>query len=269
MKCRIKEAASRLLGMFETGMMPEAIARTMIRREAGDSRPCDEWSLGNQILMISQGSMDARGFKQWNEVGRHVKKGAKAIHILGPVTKTVKKIDEETEEAVEKVFIKGFRSIPVFRYEDTDGSELIRPDYEPVEYPPLWEAAKRLGFDVRYEPSNGSYWGSFHLSTGDITLHTHDPKTFYHELAHAVHGTFTELKGGQDPVQEIVAETTAAVLLQLQGITGYERYNFDYIRSYCRGKEPAQVVKTVMNVLADVEKVIQIILEAAGDQVAA
>ena len=46
MKCRIKEAATRLLEMFETGKMPEAIARTMIRRESGDNRPCDEWSLG-------------------------------------------------------------------------------------------------------------------------------------------------------------------------------------------------------------------------------
>ena len=269
MKCRIKEAADRLLEMFETGKMPEAIARTMIRRESGDNRPCDEWSLGNQILMIAQGSMDARGFKQWNEVGRYVKKGAKAIHILGPVTKTVKKVDGETEEAVDRVLILGFRSIPVFRYEDTDGDELVRPDYKPVEYPPLWEAAERLGFDVKYEPGNGGCWGSFHIRTGDITLHTHDPKTFYHELAHAVHGTFAELKGGQDPTQEIVAETTSAVLLQLQGVAGYERHNFDYVRSYCRGKEPGQVVKAVMSVLSDVEKIIQIILEAAGSKAAA
>jgi hypothetical protein len=42
MKDKIKKAASRLLGMFETGRMPEAIARTMIRRDAGDNRPCDE-----------------------------------------------------------------------------------------------------------------------------------------------------------------------------------------------------------------------------------
>ncbi len=266
---KVRDAADRLLKMFAAGEMPEAVSRIMTRRKEGDVRPCDDWSLGNQMLMMAQGTMDARGYKQWEKVGRYVRKGAKAIYILAPITKKVKDLDKESEQEAERVMFKGFKAMPVFRYEDTEGEEIVRPDYEPATYPPLWEAAEKLGFEVRYAPGSGEYWGSFHLVTKGITLHTHDPKTFYHELAHAVHGSFRELTGGQNPEQEIVAETAAAVLCQLQGIKGYERHNFRYIQSYCKDKGPDQVVKVMMGILADVEKIVQIVLEAAGEAAAA
>ncbi|KUO52340.1 MAG: hypothetical protein APF76_04710 [Desulfitibacter sp. BRH_c19] len=268
----INDAAYKLLKMFETGHMPVAVARTMIQKQAGDSKPCHNWSLGNNLLMIANNTEDARGFKQWKEVDRHVTKGAKAFYILAPITKKITKKEievdkttgKETEVEKQKTFIKGFRGIPVFNVEDTTGKPLPEINYQPAELPPLWEAAKELGLDVQYKPAvNESTYGSFYFMKGKIELYTHDTKTFFHELAHAAHGTFVELKGGQDPKQEIVAEMSSAVLMQMYDVKGFEKHNFDYIKSYAKSNDSAGVVKEIMGVLNEVEKTVEIILEHA------
>ncbi len=145
---RAREALHRLLSMFQSGDLPEAIARTLIRPKAGCERPCDKWSLGNRLLMMAAGTEDARGYRQWQEVGRQVKKGAKAIYIFAPVTK--KKVERVTdpetgeEREEERTVVVGFRHVPVFRYEDTEGKPLPEPDYAPPEPPPLRDVAGHL-----------------------------------------------------------------------------------------------------------------------------
>jgi len=255
--------------MFESGNLPAAVARTVIR---GDARPCDRWSLGNRLLMLLAGTEDARGFKQWQEVGRRVKKGAKAFYILAPVTKkkTVRRVevDPETgeEREVEQVRIVtvGFRDIPVFRVEDTEGEPL--PDYAPPEPPPLFDVAKRFVEDVKYRPFIGGYYGYFNHLTKEIVLNTHDARTFFHELAHAVHHQVKPggLKGGQHADQEIVAEVVAATLCELYGYEGYIYHGWEYIRHYA-AQGGQQALKAVMGVLADVEKVLDVILGAAEE----
>lgn len=270
----IGEAAQNLLKMFETGQMPEAIARTMIRRKEGDDQPSFHWSIGNQILMHGQGTDDARGFNQWKEVGRYVKKGASAVWILAPMTRKITEENEKTGEKEEKTIVTGFTTKPVYRYEDTEGKELERPDYKPSKLPTFWGVAEELGLKVEYKPGIGTAWGSFSPSLNYIKLHTQDVKTFYHELAHAVHNTIKPLKGGQHAEQEIVAETSAAILLQIQGITGFEQYNYEYIEHYIKGitsdikdndKKNKAVVKEIMGLLNEIEQVVNIILEKAEE----
>ena len=64
---KVQEALNNVLKMFETGNLPEAVARTFIQAKAGYGRPCDSWSLGNRLLMYIAGTDDARGLKQWNQ----------------------------------------------------------------------------------------------------------------------------------------------------------------------------------------------------------
>lgn len=271
-KAIIDDAAQKLLQMFETGQMPEAAARTIIQKQTSDHKPCHSWSLGNQILMIANDTEDARGFKQWQEAERNVQKGAKAFYILAPMTRKVKtkeiEIDKTTgkekEVEKEKTFIRGFKGIPVFRLEDTQGKPLPEIDYKPAELPPLWEAAKNLNLGVQYKPAvNESTYGSFYFMKGKIELYTHDTKTFFHELAHAAHHTFMPLKGGQDPKQEMVAEMSSAVLMVMYDIKGYEKHSFDYIRNYAKSHDAKGVVKEIMGVMNEVEKVVNVILDYA------
>ena len=265
---KAQDALNRLLRMFETGDLPQAVARTTIAAKAGHAaKPSDKWSLGNRLLMALADTDDARGFKQWQGVGRRVKKGAKAFYVLAPISKKkivrVQETDpdtgEEREVEQERVVITGFHGVPVFRYEDTEGDPLPEAGCDPPEPPPLFEVARRFVSDVRYKPFIGGYYGYFR--PGEIVLHTHDARTFFHELAHAVHHTIKPggLKGGQQADQEIVAETVAATLCELYGFRGYIWHGWDYIKGYA-GQDNQQAMKAVMGALSDVQKVLEIIL---------
>lgn len=256
---KIKVSIEKLLEMFKEENLPAAIARTVIRAQEGFELPSDKWSLGNQLIMLAYGTEDARGFKQWQEVGRFVKKGAKAIYILGPLVKKIK----SKEEDIEKVIITGFKSIPVFRYEDTEGEEIDYPNYSPKEFPPLWDVSERLGIQVKYRPFTGEEFGSITTDIRKMTLRTHDVKTYYHELGHGAHGTFKKLKGGQHKDQEIVAETIACVLCELYGYNGYIYHGFQYIKRYAGSADGKGAAKAIMAVLSDVKQCLDIILSLA------
>lgn len=74
----MNEAVKNLIEMFANKSFPEQIALTIIKRRSGeDVRPCDKWSIGNQLIMLFIGGTDdARTLKQWNAVGRKVMKGS-------------------------------------------------------------------------------------------------------------------------------------------------------------------------------------------------
>ncbi len=261
----IQDAAIKLLDAFKAGQMPEALAISVIRRKTGDDQPSFHWSIGNQILMILNDTADARGFRQWKNVNRFVKKEAKAIYILGPITKTIKEKDDKSGEETVKTIITGFKFIPVFRYEDTEGEPLEKPDYTPVEFPPFWDVAEHLGINVQYTPISGNYYGSYSASNLKITLCSQDAFVFFHELGHAVHDKISGLSNFSVPEREIIAETTAAVLCQLQGISGFESEAYEYLKGYAVKMKEPEVVKAVMKLLSEIEAVVMNILEIAEE----
>lgn len=255
---RVAEATQSLLDAWESGEMPAAITRSTIARQ-GELLPCEKWSLSNYLLMIFSGTEDARGFRQWEQVGRKVKKGSKALYILGPCI--IQKKDEKTGE--KHPVLIGFKSIPVFRVEDTEGEPVEYPDYSPPAQPPLAQVAEAWGLKVTYGARSGGFYGWY--NGHEIHLVTHDVKTFFHELAHAAHERVAgKLKGGQDAHQEIVAETTAAVLCRLYGYEGWEVHARDYVATYA-GVEPKQVAKKMLKHLSDIQKCLELILTTAGD----
>jgi hypothetical protein len=77
---KVKLALQNILARFETGDIPEAIAYSTFPIP---NIPAAKWSLLNRTLMFFAGTRDARGFRQWQEVGCHVKKGSKAFAIIG------------------------------------------------------------------------------------------------------------------------------------------------------------------------------------------
>lgn len=263
-----QEAVDKLLAMFESGKMPEAVAFQIIRRQKGECyKPSDYWSLGNQILQMSQGTDDARGYKQWLEVGRHVRKGCHAIHIMAPLTKKVKAVNPKTGLEEDKVIVFGFRAIPVYRYEDTDGADLEGiPDYSPATPPPFWNVAEKLGISVRYVPMMGNYLGQFNMAANTIKLCSKDAVVYFHELAHAVHNTFTDLRTCDKAVAEAVAEFSAVVMASIQGIDGYEKQAWEYIKMVTDNRDNSEAaLKALMQVLSDVEKVVSIVLSASDE----
>lgn len=283
---KVNQALEGILARFESGEIPEAIAYSIF---PGADIPSAKWSLMNRILMYASGTRDARGFRQWNKVGRHVKKGAKAFHILAP--RIVKKksganrgreisteddgIEEFTSSEMsektpsrnrEEKIIVGFLTVPVFRVEDTEGQPL---DYENLTLPPLplSDVAESWGVPVKAIPGNYRFQGFFNLKNNEIALATEEETVFFHELAHVAHQKlFGKLQPGQDWKQEIVAELSAAALCKIVGKTSETLGNsFRYISGYAE-KADLTPVQACLKVIKDVEGVLGLILNSASQK---
>lgn len=116
----VERTANRVMYEFQNpANLPARIAPIFLELR-NPSKPSNNWSLSNQAIMIIHGFNDARGFKQWQEVDRHVKAGEKAFHILGPLLCKRENADGETV-----TFLRGFKAIPVFGLEQTEGAALL------------------------------------------------------------------------------------------------------------------------------------------------
>lgn len=253
---RAEESMRKVLQQFKSGDLSPItrVARLRLSEEA----PANKWSLSNKVLAYAQsGELDCRGFRQWEQVGRLVKKGERAVYILRPVM--VRKRKEDSEELEEKYTCIGFSTVPVFSASTTEGSCQLAA-YIPVKYPPLYEVAQKLGVSVEYVPVSIDKFGDCQIDGSKIRLGSHDTRIFFHELSHAIHAKIDgELKPGQQQAQETVAEFTAAVLMDLYGFEDTTGNAWNYISGY--SDEP---LLAITKALGTVEKVLQVIIDLEG-----
>jgi hypothetical protein len=255
MKDKVKQVLGTILEKFKSGDIPQAVAYSMF--PVADI-PSAKWSILNRTLMFLSGTQDGRGFRQWNEVNRYVKKGSKAFYIMVPFIKKTE--DEETGK--EKEALVGFLARAVFRYQDTDGEPL---DYEEIELPdlPLIERAEEWGISVKAIPGNFSYQGFYSPVRKEIGLATKEEIVFFHELSHSAHEKINgNLKRGQDPIQEIVAELSAEALCRIVGKTGGKHLgnSYRYIEKYS-GRLEITPYSACLKVMSETEKVLNLILK--------
>src|SRR5438128_5448883 len=105
------------------------------------------YSLGNQILALIQANQrniplgPIASFNRWKELGRHVKRGEKAIELCMPITmkRTVKEHLEDGADVETEITFKRF----VFRrnwfmLSQTEGAEYQEPAI------PAWDRARAL-----------------------------------------------------------------------------------------------------------------------------
>lgn len=269
-----EDVLNQVLESFKSGDVAGVIARTVIeRQDDGIPRPIDSWSFNNRFLaMLLLQSDDCRGFKQWLSVGRVVRKGEKSGHILFPLFRKYENDKGETEG-----FLYGFKSCPVFSYEQTDelpknkrkGLAYVAPDYTPSEPPPLADVAQAWGVNLQYAPYvPGS--GRLGWATGEqIGLNSHDTDVLFHELGHIAETRLgqTKTKGGNEWDREVVAELTTAVLARMCG-QSIDKDAFKYIERYAKdaGKNPHQAC---LSVLRRTKAAIDLILSTTTHAVAA
>src|SRR4051812_15525613 len=91
-----------------------------------DDVPCRRWGWRNQLIVALRGTADARGYRQWRAVGRHVRAGERAFYITAPILK--RRADDDTGS--EREAVVGYRGVPVFGYEQTEGDPLPTDDPE-------------------------------------------------------------------------------------------------------------------------------------------
>jgi len=258
----VNEQLNNLVKLFsneDLSNLKDTIKKVYIK---GMDKPMSNWSLGNQIITYMQGTEDARTFNQWNKTGRLIKKGTKAIYILGPINKKIQSKIKGTNDYEEIYILSGFKSIPVFKIEDTYGPALKKyiPD-KPLE---LKDVADKWNLKIVYDSSNHGEYGSFSLHDDKIRLCTEDQTTFFHELAHKAHSKLEKLKAGQDPEQEAIAQLVACTLGSMFGFD-VKGYTYNYIASYVGSKDPQVVGKMCLRVLSKVKKILDMILKESED----
>lgn len=224
-KNKIREAMETVLKAFEQKNL-EKVALAVFKR---NGKPSDRWSFFNRLIMFMNNTADARGFQQWKKASRRVKKGAKAFYILEPIRKKVpvkikkeeqivnEKGELEVVEVEEIIYIDklvGFKPVPVFRYEDTEGEPLPEENFQ-VEIPYEFNGIiEELGLKIETTAFRNCY-GTYNLKTRTIRLASPELIVFLHELCHAVDDHLHSIQGGQIPLQEVVAEFAAAVIVYL------------------------------------------------------
>ncbi len=267
---KAEDAAKEIVEAFKNpNELPAPLATIFIKRK--DGMPCRSWSWRNQLIALLHGHTDARGIRQWNEVGRFIKKGEHAFYILAPLVKKVE-IKKAEGEDKERTVLYGFKGIPVFGFSQTEGKPVTVKDVSSerwAETLPLIEVAREWG--VRVEAVSGDHGGPLgsYSRQGDrnklISLGVKNLSTWTHELVHAADHRNGKLeKLGQHWRNETVAELGGAVLLRILG----EEYEADlggcwkYIKHYA-DVSGIEVIEACGLVLERVCEAVALILDTA------
>jgi antirestriction protein ArdC len=223
------------------------------------------YSLGNQILALVQCHL--RGlqpgpintFPKWQELGRHVKRGERALTLCMPITRK-RRDDEESDD--EKTFTMFVHKARWFVLSQTDGQELGPTTI------PEWDADQALaalGIErIAFDTPDGNCQGfSKGRQIAINPLAQLPQKTLFHELAHVAighcaEGQVTDTELTPRNLREVEAEAVALLCCESLGLEGAK---------YCRGYIQNWLYQTVgFNADAIPERSAQKIFRAA-DQI--
>ena len=220
------------------------------------------YSFGNAMLIYIQrpDATYVKGYKAWNQIGRHVVKGAKGIGILCPCIRKIEVIkepldtnvynDKEAEKEIKKV-ISGFRMGYVYDLSDTAGDDSQLPvlvtgllsstDEEKALYESLISYVSKE-YCVQ-ECDCGSSKGSYNLETHVISINNkieyrQKIKTLLHEYSHALDFKMHPDDDIPRNKRELIAESTAFVVCLRLGVDT-SSYSFSYLKSWL--KEPVEL----------------------------
>jgi antirestriction protein ArdC len=203
------------------------------------------YSVGNQLLAMFQCA--ARGlqpgpiatFVRWKELGRHVRKGEKALTLCMPVTCKAKhptRDDHGNDTEQETTFTRFVYRNNWFVLAQTEGAE-----YKPEPLPDWDEsralatlAIERIGFDDLDGNTQG-YATARQVAINSLAAMP--LKTLFHELAHVMLGHTAEgnLNDGNErtprSLREVEAECVALLCCESLGLPGAE-FSRGYIQAW-------------------------------------
>lgn len=250
------------------------------------------YSLNNSILIMIQRpeATMVRGYRQWQELGRNVNKGEKAIKILAPMFKKieVEKIDKNTSEPIldekgnpvteKKEVLIGFRNVSVFDIEQTNGKEIpnvrdfINRDLQNDEsmsnlYKDFYKYIEtNTPYSIREEYLEDGVGGYYSPKTNEIVISTNANKNdtekfrvLIHEFAHAkLHHMESEFMDLPREHKEAQAESVAYIVSNYYGLDTSD-ISFGYIATW------ANDMKLARQALSEVQNISSQIIEIVDD----
>jgi hypothetical protein len=255
---KAEQAANSILQAFQNpASLPAALAPIFIRRR--DNVPCRAWSWANQLIVALRGHSDARGYRQWQEVGRHVRKGERSFEILVPMTKRVERENPQTGESESVTAVFGFKSAAVFGLAQTEGEPLPEVDTEVtrwIESLPLLDVAREWGLSVETFNGRAGKAQGWYVHGEGIALGVENLSTWAHEMVHAADDRLgTLLRHERKWARETVAELGGAVLLTCLGHDHAADMGgaWEYVQHWCAhdGIEPITACQRMLKRTCD------------------
>lgn len=206
----------------------------------------------NNCLLIMVQRPTARyvcGYVTWKkEFNRHVKKGEKAIWILGGSPRTVEKKtkDEDGNEVTEDFTYTKYFPCKVFADDQTEGDDI--PDLckelksEVSDFQSIKSRIQKASkVSIHFEDTHSEAKGYFSPAENKIVVQygmsdSQTIKTMLHEMTHSI----LHCKGGSQEkadrdTKEIQAESVAFIVCHHLGINSAE-YSFPYLASWANHK---------------------------------
>ena len=287
-----QEVTDRIIKQLENGIIPWRKPWRMagvtikgandLRKVAFNRVTKTAYSALNQMLLTRAGEYAT--FKQWQDLGGKVKKGAKAeIVVFWKWIDTVTKADDQSEGEEEKLIsIPYLRYYQVFHIDDVDGVKPLTFDEinEPTEFDPEEQAEKvmntfseREKIEIRYGGNSAFYSPTldfiqlpqrfqFGEKAGEFY------STAFHEIVHST-GSWKRLGRLEDDhhfggekysKEELVAEIGAAGMLNLLNLETESTFknSVAYIRSW--GEVLKNDNKMIIQASSKAEKAVRYIL---------
>ncbi len=246
-----------------------------------------DYSFANSRLIwaqsLARGFTPSRvaGYRAWQALDRHVRRGEQGLQILAPVIRknTPEKGDEEERRVV------GFRVVHVFDLAQTDGEPLpeVPATLLQGDLPSQWEQLSGLitdtGFDLKVADLDrlGEANGITDWEHRDVVVRASLPgaqrfKTAVHELAHIrLHEPTSDARPSCRGIVEVEAESVAYMVCAALGIDS-AGYSLPYVASWSGGdltKVSAtanRVIGCARTVLTQLERERQIEHEPASNR---
>ena len=229
------------------------------------------YSFNNVMLIMLQypeASLVA-GYSKWRKWNRYIKKGEKAISVIAPIPRTVKKINEKTGEEEEGNYLS-YKAVPVFDISQTEGDPLPKFGIDELKqsvnfYEKTIDNLKLVSrapiyIDSKWKGEAKGYYNTkkheIHIKDGMSQLQT--IKTMLHEIAHSFMHNEEKMKEEKTDIntREVEAESVAFVVCEYLGLDTSE-YSFWYIASWLKDVE----IETLTNTLDKIQTTANYIID--------
>ena len=230
------------------------------------ARSFHQYSFGNRLLIMLQApdATAVAGYRAWRAKGYQVRRGEKAIRVLGPITQRVPILDQAGSPLLdadgkprESRQLVGVKPVSVFDIAQTDGPPPPEPPVPMLltgQAPPgLWDSLAALVVERGFRLERGDCEGANGLTLyGDRVVRVRADvdeaqavKSLAHELGHILI-TPDGIGGGCRGLREVEAESVAYMVTRAHGLDSGQ-YTFRYVTGWATQAadeaSPEQIVR--------------------------
>lgn len=269
----------RIISQLENGIIPWEKPWSGIQSGAYNRISRKPYSLLNQMLLNHDGEYAT--FKQWTDIGGHVRKGAKSeIVVFWKIQPVAETLEDGTKEVKQIPLLRYFN---VFHISQVDGVEPLQTDelndIEPIEKAEsiLHNYWNREGIEIEHTTSDNAYYSPsrdlIHLPLMEQFKHANEYySTAFHESVHSTmketrcnraedrKGKLVAFGSNEYSKEELVAEIGSANLMNILGIESDKsfRNSTAYIQNWLSVLK--NDVKFVVSASGKAEKAVKYIL---------